>query len=276
MVLSNELLDKVLSFSISSSCTSPSWESSGSLNLCAASATAKWCSNDSYTYISPYNAPFSIISQFSSKKFICNQPVEFTFATLCTPFTERCKNLKMWEKWNLRGAVELLPSVCNASGDRVLILLHHSNGLRVHRLTTLPPDLIRTLTGNPKIPDPTRRPGALTSASRYRARSDATSSRACGGRKAQKQQRVRSRRWTSSSRRWDSVPGGGRSGRSWTGGRHRGRGGGAGADPPGAPPPAAAGGATRRRRPWTSSSPAKKGFVGGGLNRVGECGVWFV
>lgn len=50
------------------------------------------------------------------------------------------------EKWNLRGAVELLPSVGDASGDGVLILLHHSNGLRVHRLTTLPPDLIRTPT----------------------------------------------------------------------------------------------------------------------------------
>uniref|UniRef100_A0A0A9DVL9 Uncharacterized protein n=1 Tax=Arundo donax TaxID=35708 RepID=A0A0A9DVL9_ARUDO len=39
----------MLGFSISSSCTSPSCESSGSLSLYAASAMAKRCSKDSYT-----------------------------------------------------------------------------------------------------------------------------------------------------------------------------------------------------------------------------------
>lgn len=49
------------------------------------------------------------------------------------------------------------------------------------------------------------------------------------------------------------VPGEGRRGRSWRGGRRRGRGGGAGAAPPGAPPLAAGAGGTQRR---ISTSPA--------------------
>jgi hypothetical protein len=52
------------------------------------------------------------------------------------------------------------------------------------------------------------------------------------------------------------VPGGGRNGRSWRGGRRPERGGGAGAAPPGGPPPAAVAGGTplqrRRQLPWTS------------------------